>query len=428
MKFLARQECRCRSTIASLLSIEHSRLNPLLFPLSRLSSLISSLLALLLFALFLLPTPLCPPAHAAIAQPDRTPLTLELLQDRLRNLIQSEGVPTVDLHGLVIDLRPENGDFRNQFYRLIQSQIQRPGTPVGLDLSYSLIQGEFQVSQLGLRAPLYGEALSPIFTPTEQEQLQRDRRRLSRLGTLSKSLLATPNPDSQAASPQITVFRGPLRLIQTRFAGVADFTNTFFLNRLEAQRAQFLQVADWSLARFSQPTNFAGAVFVKEARFRSSIFFSKVGFDQVQFQSDVNFQSSEFQATANFNRSVFQKTANFSRIEWEGNADFAQTRWQAPVFFSRSTFSRALFLADAVFEKAAMFREVRFSLPVNLRGATISERADFGYAGFARGAYLNVPGLRFDSDQSRLSAILDKLGATSRCLRCKAMRTCCANW
>ncbi|MBF2025686.1 MAG: helix-hairpin-helix domain-containing protein [Oscillatoriales cyanobacterium C42_A2020_001] len=361
--------------------------------------LISSFLALLLFFLLLFSIPI-PPASAAIAQPDKIPLTLDLLQDKLRNPIQSDGLPTIDLHGLLIDLRPENQAFRDQFYPLLQAQLQKPGTPVGLDLSYSEIQGDFQISLLGLRAPLYGQALSPIFSPTEQEQLQRDRRRLSQLGKLSKSLLATPN-DSASTSLQITAFRGPLKLMQTRFTGDADFTNTFFLNRIEAQSVQFAQTSDWSQTRFSQATSFAGAIFGRDARFRSSIFFSKVGFDQAQFE-EVTFQSSEFQSTANFNRAVFRQNANFSRIQWQGNADFAQTRWLAQAMFSRSTFSESFFLADAVFEKTALFREVRFNKPVNLRGAAILERAEFGYASFAKGAYLNVPGLRFDSDRAKI--------------------------
>jgi len=372
--------------------------------LSAISAILTSLLALLLVSFLLLPTPYSPlpiaPAYAAIAQPDRIPLTLEILQERLRNPIQSDGLPTIDLHGLTIDLRPENQAFREQFYPLLQAQLQKKGVPVGLDLSYSQILGDFQISLLGLRAPLYGQALSPIFSQTEQEQLQRDRRRLTQLGKLSKSLLATPT-DNQTTL-QITVFRGPLKLIQTRFGGVADFTNTFFLNRIEAQGAQFLESADWSQTRFSQVTSFAGATFKRDASFRSSIFFSKVGFDQAQFQRDVNFQSSEFQNTANFNRATFQQNANFSRIEWQGNADFAQTRWQAQAVFSRSTFNESLFLADAVFEKPLLFREVRFNKPVNLRGAAILERAEFGYASFAKGAYLNVPGLRFDSDRAKI--------------------------
>lgn len=342
------------------------------------------------------------PAQAEIAQPDKIPLTLDILQERLRNPIQSDGLPTIDLHGLSIDLRPENQAFREQFYPLLQAQLQKRGTPTGLDLSYSQIQGDFQISLLGLRTPLYGQSLSPIFSPAEQEQLQRDRRRLSQLGKLSKSLLATPNLDNQSSTLKITAFRGPLKLMQTQFLGGADFTNTFFLNRIEAQGVRFLQGADWSQARFSQATSFTSAIFRQDVSFRSSIFFSKVGFDQAQFQRDVNFQNSEFQNTANFNRATFQHTANFSRIQWQGNADFAQTRWQDQAMFNRSTFSESFFLADAVFEKAALFREVRFNKSVNLRGAAILDRAEFGYASFARGAVLNVPGLRFDSDQAKI--------------------------
>ncbi len=341
-------------------------------------------------------------ALADLAQRERVPLTLEILQERLRTPIQSDGLPTIDLHGLVIDLRSENQAFRDQFYPLVQAQLQKRGTPVGLDLSYSQIQGDFQMSLLGLRTPLYGAALSPIFSPTEQEQLQRDRRRLAQLGKLSKSLLATPNLDSQNSALKITAFRGPLKLIQTQFLGGADFTNTFFLNRIEAQGTQFNQGADWSQTRFSQVASFSGSRFRQDAVFRNSIFFGKVGFDQAQFQREVNFQSSEFQTTANFNRAEFQRSANFSRIQWQGNADFAQTRWQDQANFNRSTFSASLFLADAVFAKAALFREVRFNKSVNLRGAAILDRAEFGYASFASGAYLNVPGLRFDSDQAKI--------------------------
>ena len=342
------------------------------------------------------------PASAAIAQPDLIPLTLEVLQQRLKSPIQSEGLRVVDLQRVKIDLRPENGEFRDRFYELVRTQLQRPGTPVGLDLSYSQIQGEFKISQLGLRAPLFGQALSPIFSPAEQTQLQRDRRLLSRLSTLSQSLLATPNLGNQNAPLQITVFRGPLKLNQTRFLGLSDFSNTFFLNRVEAQGAQFTQGVDSSQARFSQIANFAGALFGRDARFRSSIFFNKVEFTQAQFQAPVTFQNSEFQATANFNQAIFQQTANFMRVQWQGNADFAQVLWVGDAVFTKGSFSKALFLPDAIFEQGVMFRQVQFNSPVNLRGTSILQLADFSDAGFGAKAYLNVSGLKFDSDQAKI--------------------------
>lgn len=335
------------------------------------------------------------------AQPvfDRTPLTMEALQQRTQTLTHSEGFPTIDLRRLVIDLRSENAAFRDQFYHLVQAQLQQPGQPVALDLSYSVILGDFQFKQLGLRAPLYGEALSPIFTPAEQEQLQRDRRRLVRLSTLSQTLLATPNLGSPL---QITVFRGPLRLTQTRFEGLADFDNTFFLERVEAQGVKFVQDTDWTQTRFSQLASFGGSVFGRDVRFRSSIFFGKAAFDRVQFNGKTNFQSSEFQLTANFNSATFQQLANFTRVQWRGNADFAQTHWFSEALFTRGRFQQAAFFPAAIFEKLAQFREVQFGRPVNLRGAVILERADFGNTSFAKGAYLNVPGLEFDPDRAKI--------------------------
>ena len=341
-------------------------------------------------------------AHAAIAQPDRIPLTLERLQERLRSPVPREGTRILDLRGTTIDLRPENAAFRDQFYSLVQAQLQRPGLPLGLDLSYSLIEGDLAIGKLGLRAPLYGESLSPIFTPTEKKQLQRDRRRLSRLSTLSQSLLITPKEGLQAPSAQITVFRGPIKLAQTRITGFADFSNTFFLSRMEAQGAQFSSGADWSQTRFSLPVSFASANFGREALFRNDIFFGKAEFNQTQFRGEVSFQSSEFQATANFNQAVFYQVANLTRVQWQGNADFAQTRWREQTLFTKDKFNQLFFLTDATFDKPAVFREAQFNRAVNLRGATILDRADFSYCSFSKGAYLNVAGLRFDSDKAKI--------------------------
>ncbi len=340
-----------------------------------------------------------PLAGAAISA-EPIPLTLELLQARLKQPALVDGFSVVDLQGFSIDLRPENEPFRSSFYQQLRHQLQRPGNPTGLDLSHSYIQGDFQISQLGLRAPLFGESLSPIFTPAEQEQLKRDRRRLSRLVTLSKLFLATPGQPNSTPI-QISVFRGSLKLVQTRFAGIADFSNTFFLKPVEAATAQFNQPADWSQTRFSQVANFTGAVFKKSTRFRSSIFFAKAEFRQAHFQAEANFQSSEFQGNASFNQSLFEQIANFQRVQWQGTVDFAQAHWLDQVLFTKSIFNQGLFLTDATFEKAALLREVEFNQPINLRGAAIMDKIDFGYASFSPEAYLNVAGMRFDSDRAK---------------------------
>lgn len=319
------------------------------------------------------------------------------MQERLKSPIQQDGATALDLRRLVIDLRLENAEFRDQFYRLIQAQLQRSSTPLGLDFSYSLIRGELTVNDLGLRTSLYGQSL-PIFDEAEQAQLQRDRRRLSQLSQLSRSLLI----QSQPTSLQITVLRGTVTLMQTRFEGFVNFTNTFFLGRVDAQGATFIQDTDWSEARFGQSASFTNATFQREARFRSTIFFDRARYNQTQFQGSVNFQSSEFQATASFHQATFQQTANFSRVQWCNNADFAQTRWSEKAIFDRDNFTQSLFLTETTFEKIASFRQARFNQSVNLRGASILTQADFGDASFARSAYLNVPDLQFDPKKATI--------------------------
>lgn len=340
-------------------------------------------------------------------------LTIELLQERLQAPILVEGVRTVDLRRFVIDLRSD-ATFRNQFYQELQAQLQRPGGSPGLDLSYSLILGDFEGYRLGLRAPLYGQAFSLVFTPAEQQQLRRDRRRISRLRQLSRSLLSD---DLVSRELQLRIFRGPLKLVQTRFSGRVDFSSTFFLAPVFSQGATFLQATDWSESRFSQPASYASATFAQAAEFRSSIFFAKATFNQAQFTQAANFQKSEFQTTANFNRSQFQQ-ANFSRVQWQGNADFAQVRTFEQALFIGSKFNQAFFLTDATFEKPVSFREAEFSSPVNLRGATILDQMDFSDAQFSQAAYLNIPGLQFEPK----ARILGNPGRISRVLSVPALQ------
>jgi hypothetical protein len=351
------------------------------------------------------------PALAVVTPVERPLLTLDVLQERLKSPIQTEGNRILDLRRLTIDLRPENAEFRDQFYGRLQSQLQASGTPLGLDLSYSRVKGDFTLSKLGLRAPLYGQALSPIFSDAEKAQLQRDRRRLLQLSQLSRSLLIAPSTNGELTSPsQLTIFRGPVKVIQTRFEGVMNAANTFFLSRLEAQGAEFTKQADWLEARYSQTADFTGALFRADARFRSSIFLGKAGFSQAQFKGVTNFQGTEFRDTARFSQVSFQQTATFARTQWVGNADFSQTRWQGQGIFSKANFSQALFLTEASFEQTVLFQGAQFRAPVNLRGAQILSRADFSYTRFSPSAYLNIAGLEFDAAQARILGDLGQIG------------------
>ncbi|MBD2521485.1 pentapeptide repeat-containing protein [Nostoc sp. FACHB-133] len=355
----------------------------------------SALLFAFLCVLLLLPLP----TSAAQTQPERTPLTLELLQERLHTPALREGNFTVDLQKMVIDLRPENASFRDAFYQLLRKEL---GTkPLGLDLSYALILGDFVGSDLGLRTSLYAQAIAPIFTATEKQELERLR--FICLESLAnskdcRSLLGTePTPSSE-----IAVFRGVLKLVQTRFNGEMKFSNTFFLQSVDAQGATFLQSTNWAETRFGRPVSFSGTKFKQPSNFQGSIFFEKANFKQTQFQEFADFQGSIFEKIANFNQATFKQLAKFSSVKWQENADFSDVRFANQAQFTKANFNQFLFLTDATFEQALIFREVEFNQSVNLQGASILNQADFSDARFSKEACLSVPGLTFNSNQAKI--------------------------
>lgn len=334
------------------------------------------------------------PAWTATAATERSILTLELLQERLKSPIQSEGVRLIDLSQLMINLRSENAEFRDQFYQLLQAQLNRSEPPLGIDFSNSLIQGELIGSRLGLRTALHGEALSALLTPDEQQQLLRDPRSISQLSPI----------------PSVTVFRGAIKMMQTRVTGTVNFANTFFLNRVEAKGALFTQEADWSNTRWTRTADFSDTTFGRDVNFSSSLFFAKAGFFRVLFRGVANFQGSRFEETAILSQAQFAQVANLTKTLFQGLADFTQTSWRDRALFSKSRFLEPLLLTEASFEKAVAFRETQFNQLVNLRAVSLLEQVDFSNARFLDDAYLNVAGLTFDSDQAKIFGDTGRIG------------------
>ncbi|MEH2381260.1 MAG: pentapeptide repeat-containing protein [Nostoc sp.] len=361
---------------------------------------------LCVFLILLLPLP----AWAAQAQPERTPLTLELLQERLHTPMLREGNLTVDLQKMVIDLRPENASFRDTFYQLLRKEL---GTkPLGLDLSYALILGDFVGSDLSLRTPLYAQAIPPIFTTTEQEELERLRFICLQSLTMSTMSYAYALPNSKdcrsllgtqsTPSSEIAVFRGALILVQTRFNGEVKFPNTFFLQSVDAQGATFLQPTNWTETRFGRSVSFTSANFRQQSNFQGSIFFEKANFKQTKFQEFADFKGSIFEKTANFNQATFKQLAKFNSVQWQENADFSDVRFANQVQFTKANFNQFLLFREVTFEQAVSFREAEFNQFVNLQGANILNQADFSDAIFAPEACLSVPDLTFNSNQAKI--------------------------
>ena len=333
------------------------------------------------------------------------PLTLELLQQRVKSPINSDGIPTINLQNLMIDLTSENAEFRDNFYQLLQTTLNQPGKTIGLDLSNSLIKGEFIGSKLGLRAPLVGDSLSPLFTASELEQFQQDRVRISELRQfpiMMESSLVIPR--------QLTVFPGILKLEKARFTETINFTNTFFLNRIEATEIVVGNDVKFSGSRFRDLVNFTDGIVGDKVLFENSIFFDKARFNRLQFLGEVKFQNSRFEDVTNFHQSLFRKEANFKQVQWQDNVNFNECKFEDRGFFSKSRFAKSLFLTQAYFAKSVTFREAFVEKPVDLRGASIENSLDFSDATFATNAYLNVPELSFDSDQAKIIGDLGQIG------------------
>ncbi len=338
-------------------------------------------------------------------------LTLALLQERLKSPEQISGKLVVNLRRVLIDLRPgadleaNNALNPTQFYQLLQPVLA--GGKYGLDLSQSVILGEFEIQRLGLRSPLYGEALSPLFTPQELAQLNRDRRRLTQLSQLSKSLLIQPSVSNPL---QITVLRTPLIFRNTKFQGKSDFSNTFFLSSVNAESAIFQAETDWIGTRFSQAVNFNDVQFLNSARFKNLISFAEIKLTHAKFYQTANFSGSVFYKTAQFNQAEFIQEGKFNRVKWLENADFSQSNWQGFADFSKATFRGALFLNESRFETGLSFRETQFNQPVNLREVELQEVANFVDASFTPKAYLNVAGLQFDPEKTRIIGNSGQIG------------------
>jgi len=336
------------------------------------------IIVLLFFCLHSLPS---------LAVVDRVPLTVTLLQERLSAPVLKEGMTTIDLANLVIDIRDENKELQEQFYQQIQGQINRAKQPLGLDFSNSLIQGNFIASRLGLPTPLTKVALATLLSPTEEQLLQQDENFLF---------------DSDEPVFNVTVFRGPVKLQGTVFMGEVDFSKTFFLQIVEAMEAKFSRESNWVESRFARVAKFTKATFMGDVNFSQSQFLNKAIFRRAHFKSITNFHRSHFTAEAYFDQTKYDKTADFTRTFWEKEANFSQSQWRDRPLFSKSRFLSLLTFRNATFEKSGAFRSSYFNGVVSFQDVKLLDQVDFSNSTFTKNSYLSVSGLAFDSDKAKI--------------------------
>ncbi|MDP5017246.1 MAG: pentapeptide repeat-containing protein [Dolichospermum sp.] len=354
------------------------------------------------------------PIPTFAVQNEQINLTWELLQERVKSPILREGNLTVDLRKMVIDLRPGNAVFRDNFYQLLRKELQKTGAKaLGLDLSNSVIEGDFSGSDLGLRTPLYAQGIAQIFTPIEQEQLES-----LRSVCLQSLAVAFPNAkdcksllnNQSNNSSNIAVFRGALIMVESRFNGEVKFPNTFFLQSVNAQGANFLKPTNWDESRFGRTVSFSGAIFHAPSSFQGSIFFEKSNFQDSKFLDSANFQGDVFCNDAKFTQGKFQQLAKFNSSSWQGKANFSSVIFNNQVQFNKANFYQFLLMNDAIFKQVLIFRESEFNQSVDLQGASILNQADFSDVKFAETAFLNVPGLVFNSNQAKILGNVGEIG------------------
>lgn len=333
------------------------------------------------------------PVEAVNGQPEPTLLTLELLEKRLSTPINSDGVFTIDLQHLIIDLRPENAEFRDQFYQLLQPVLNQSTPSLGLNLGYSVIKGDFRAGNLGVRVPLIEDTIQSVFSDEEVEQIKA---KSSHLSIITKS-----QESSSVSLPKLIVWRGRLKLEQTQFKGKADFQNIFFLKGVDSRNATFTQDANWSDCRFDILANFFGAIFQESADFKHSYFITSTQFKQADFYGLTDFQGSYFNG-GNFNQARFRGTADFQKTIWEKNADFSESWWQDRAGFTKSQFNTSVSFNQARFEGSVDFRDGRFSDTLNMREVSLEGLIDFSDTGFGQGKMLNVANLMFDSKSAQI--------------------------
>jgi hypothetical protein len=321
------------------------------------------------------------------AASERAPLSIELFQQRLTHPVLTEGVSTIDLTNFIIDLSNQNPDFRDQFYQQLQNQLTRSPQPLGIDLSDSLLQGDFLANTLALSTPLTKVALPPLLTSLEQEKLEQDDRFVSENG----EQISTVN-----------IFRGSLTFQRTQFMGKVDFSKTFFLQRLEAKEAFFADEANWIGASFGRITDFSEAIFAREVNFSRSQFFGLTRFYHTQFRGVVKFTGSRFEEEGNFLQAQFTQLADLSRTQWWKDANFNQVNWHDRLIFSKSIFFQSLSLVNSTLEKSAAFRSTHFQGIINFKDLKILNQLDFSNGIFLANSMINVAGLAFDSEQAKI--------------------------
>ena len=227
-----------------------------------------------------------------LADVERVILTPDLLQERIKSPQLQDGILTLDLTYLEIDLTAENNEFREEFYHQLHNYLNSRDQVSGLDLSHSLIKGDLLSNSLGISTVLSLEALPQNLTISEQKIIE------------SNDKFSTEPLENMGS---VILFRGSLQFNESIFTGKVDFKNTIFLQKIESKNSNFIKEINFSDSYFGRRVDFSGSLFEDNANFNRSQFLETVKFNQVQFLGDSNFNYTQFKQETDFSKSTFKK-------------------------------------------------------------------------------------------------------------------------
>ena len=324
----------------------------------------------------------------AVAQIEvRNYLTAEILESKTHNLTQQEGRETVDLSNFIIDLENADSEFSLYFYQEINNAIAHAVKPINLNFSNSIIQGDFQLNQLGITSSIGEGALSTLFTTSEQEKISQYYP--TEIKVVSPAL-------------RVNIFRGSLYLDHTLFAGNVDSSNSLYLQSLAANKSIFQENTNFSEATFAKAVDFSQATFEQTTNFLNSHFYSTVKFNSAEFRNITNFNRVQFEALADFKQTLFIELADFTRSVFIDTVDFSQSIFRDRLIFAKSKFLNSLLLVNTSLEKTVTLRDIYLNSLIDLQDAHLLNRLDFSNAFFTPQASINVSGLAFDATESKI--------------------------
>jgi hypothetical protein len=317
----------------------------------------------------------------------RSYLTPEILQAKTENLTQQEARETIDLSNLTIDFTNGNSNFSQYFYQELNRLISRSSEPLNLDFSNSIIQGDFQLNQLGIASSVGEGALSSLFTTLEQEKINQ---------------FYPLKINSTEDIPRVNIFRGSLYFKNTVFTGNIEANNSLYLQSIIAEEANFKGIVDFSQSIFAKEFNFSNAVFNQNLNFYKSHFFARVKFNSAKFKGITDFNKNQFEVLTEFKQTFFSQLADFTRCTFVDTVDFSRAGFSDRLVFTKSKFLHPLLFINSSLENTVSFRDIYLNSLINLQDTHLLNRLDFSNAFFTPQASINLSGLAFDATESQI--------------------------